>query len=153
MQQDDDWATPAKVFRTPLPVSVSPSVSSTPQSLKKTPQSTLKKTPSSDALSRTPSHTPSQTPSCTPSSQTPKQQQRYPWLETPKDAEKRLPDHPDHDPRTLCIIATKLTLDIPPAAYSKFTDFERQFWDIKSKHWYISLLMHIGTLLYFSKRV
>lgn len=39
-----------------------------------------------------------------------------------RDGKKHRPAHPDYDPRTL---------HIPPAAKSKFTPFEKQFWDIK----------------------
>ena len=43
-----------------------------------------------------------------------------------RDAEKRPIDHPDYDPRTLYI---------PQSAWSKFTAFEKQYWQIKSKMW------------------
>lgn len=50
---------------------------------------------------------------------------RYPWLATLRDAQQRLESDPDYDPRTLYI---------PPAAFNKLTDFEKQFWEIKAKH-------------------
>jgi DNA mismatch repair protein MSH6 len=54
-----------------------------------------------------------------------KNAERYAWLEFPKDAQKREPSDPDYDPRTL---------HIPGQDYRKFTDFEKQYWDVKSKH-------------------
>lgn len=53
-------------------------------------------------------------------------EERYQWLVTVKDAEGRLESDPDYDPRTLFI---------PSSAWSKFTSFEKQYWDIKSKMW------------------
>jgi len=46
------------------------------------------------------------------------------WLVNVKDADGNPPDHPDYDPRTLFI---------PPNAWSKFSPFEKQYWEIKSK--------------------
>ena len=51
---------------------------------------------------------------------------RYSWLLDIKDAEKRAPGDPDYDPRTLYV---------PPTAWKSFTPFEKQFWEIKAKHW------------------
>jgi len=59
---------------------------------------------------------------------------RYSWLENIRDADGNPVGHPDYDPRTLYI---------PPAAWSKFTAFEKQFWEIKSKHW--------DTVVFFKK--
>lgn len=53
-------------------------------------------------------------------------EERYQWLVTIKDAEKRLESDPDYDPRTLYV---------PSSAWAKFTPFETQYWDIKSKMW------------------
>ncbi|EGW32474.1 mismatch repair ATPase MSH6 [Spathaspora passalidarum NRRL Y-27907] len=53
-------------------------------------------------------------------------EERYQWLVNIKDAEKRTPDDPEYDSRTLYI---------PQAAWSKFTAFEKQYWEIKSKMW------------------
>ncbi|KAF8925476.1 DNA mismatch repair protein msh6, partial [Dissophora ornata] len=50
---------------------------------------------------------------------------RYRWLLDIKDAEGNPIGSPDYDPRTLYI---------PNIAWDKFTDFERQFWEIKGKH-------------------
>ncbi|KAF9189926.1 DNA mismatch repair protein msh6 [Haplosporangium sp. Z 767] len=50
---------------------------------------------------------------------------RYKWLLEIKDAQKNPISSPDYDPRTLYI---------PQSAWDKFTDFERQFWEIKGNH-------------------
>jgi len=52
--------------------------------------------------------------------------QRYPWLANILDADRHPPDHPDYDPRTIYI---------PPLAWSKFSPFEKQYWEIKQNHW------------------
>lgn len=51
---------------------------------------------------------------------------RYSWLAHMQDADRNPVDHPDYDPRTLYI---------PPNAWSKFSPFEKQYWEIKSKFW------------------
>lgn len=61
-------------------------------------------------------------------------EERYQWLVDIRDAEKRPIDHPDYDPRTLYI---------PQSAWSKFTAFEKQYWQIKSKMW--------NTVVFFQK--
>lgn len=53
-------------------------------------------------------------------------EERYQWLVDIRDAEKRPITDPDYDPRTLYI---------PPSAWAKFTAFEKQYWEIKSKMW------------------
>ncbi|SCU90440.1 LADA_0F04104g1_1 [Lachancea dasiensis] len=53
-------------------------------------------------------------------------EQRYQWLVDEQDANGRSTDDPDHDPRTLYI---------PPSAWAKFTPFEKQYWEIKSRMW------------------
>lgn len=63
-----------------------------------------------------------------------KNEERYKWLENPRDGEKRSPDHPDYDPSTLFI---------PPSAMAKFSNFERQYWEIKCQHF--------DTVLFFQK--
>lgn len=60
--------------------------------------------------------------------------ERYPWLATIRDKDKRLPDDPDYDPRTLFI---------PPAAWNKFSPFEKQYWEIKQNLW--------DTIVFFKK--
>jgi DNA mismatch repair protein MSH6 len=55
-----------------------------------------------------------------------KNESRYAWLLDIHDADNRPMDHPDYDPRTLAV---------PPSAWRDFTPFERQFWEIKAKHW------------------
>ncbi|KAJ3046943.1 DNA mismatch repair protein msh6, partial [Rhizoclosmatium hyalinum] len=61
-------------------------------------------------------------------------QDRYAFLLDERDADKNRPGEPSYDPRTLYI---------PPSAWSKFTPFEHQFWEIKSKHW--------DTVVFFKK--
>jgi DNA mismatch repair protein MSH6 len=51
---------------------------------------------------------------------------RYSWLANMQDADRNPPDHPDYDERTLYI---------PPLAWTKFSPFEKQYWEIKSKFW------------------
>ncbi|ORX63094.1 hypothetical protein DM01DRAFT_208046 [Hesseltinella vesiculosa] len=43
-----------------------------------------------------------------------------------RDADRNRPNDADYDPRTLFV---------PASAWSKFTPFEKQFWEIKSKNW------------------
>jgi DNA mismatch repair protein MSH6 len=59
---------------------------------------------------------------------------RYPWLANLKDIDRNAPDHPDYDPRTVYI---------PPLAWSKFSAFETQYWEIKQKFW--------DTIVFFKK--
>lgn len=61
-------------------------------------------------------------------------EERYEWLENIKDAEKRSPQDPEYDSRTIFI---------PPLAWLKFTAFEKQYWEIKSKMW--------DTVVFFKK--
>ncbi|KAL9001712.1 MAG: hypothetical protein Q9188_005324 [Gyalolechia gomerana] len=60
--------------------------------------------------------------------------QRYPWLAQITDADRNPPGHPDYDPRTVYI---------PPLAWSKFSPFEKQYWEIKQKFW--------DTIVFFKK--
>ncbi|GES62455.1 DNA mismatch repair protein msh6 [Aspergillus terreus] len=80
-------------------------------------------------------------PSSKPSSGTVKQkahvtepEQRYPWLANIRDIDGHPPGHPDYDPRTIYI---------PPLAWSKFSPFEKQYWEIKQKFW--------DTVVFFKK--
>lgn len=61
-------------------------------------------------------------------------EQRYPWLASITDADRNPPGHPEYDPRTVYI---------PPLAWSKFTAFEKQYWEIKQKFW--------DTIVFFKK--
>ncbi|KAK6455517.1 mismatch repair ATPase MSH6 [Scheffersomyces xylosifermentans] len=61
-------------------------------------------------------------------------EERYHWLVEIRDGEKRTIDHPEYDPRTL---------HVPQSAWSKFTAFEKQYWEIKSKMW--------NTVVFFKK--
>ncbi|KAL6876927.1 DNA repair protein [Trichoderma novae-zelandiae] len=60
--------------------------------------------------------------------------ERYPWLANIRDKEKRSPTDPDYDPRTIFI---------PPAAWAKFSPFEKQYWEIKQDLW--------DTIVFFKK--
>lgn len=53
-------------------------------------------------------------------------EERYHWLVEERDATGRPVTDPQHDPRTLYI---------PSSAWNKFTPFEKQYWEIKSKMW------------------
>ncbi|KAI9335459.1 putative DNA mismatch repair protein Msh6 [Obelidium mucronatum] len=59
---------------------------------------------------------------------------RYAWLLDEKDADKKRPGEEGYDPRSLYI---------PQSAWAKFSPFENQFWEIKSKHW--------DTVVFFKK--
>ncbi|KAJ6017837.1 DNA mismatch repair protein msh6 [Penicillium sp. IBT 35674x] len=59
---------------------------------------------------------------------------RYPWLANIKDIDGNPQGHPDYDPRTIYI---------PPLAWSKFSPFEKQYWEIKQKFW--------DTVVFFKK--
>lgn len=61
-------------------------------------------------------------------------EKRYPWLANMQDADRNPVDHPDYDPRTLFI---------PSGAWSNFSAFEKQYWEIKSKFW--------DTIVFFKK--
>lgn len=61
-------------------------------------------------------------------------EERYQWLVNIKDSEKRTPDDPNYDLRTLYI---------PSSAWAKFTAFEKQYWEIKGKMW--------DTVVFFKK--
>ena len=61
-------------------------------------------------------------------------EQRHQWLVNIVDADRNPPGHPDFDPRTIYI---------PPLAWSKFSPFEKQYWEIKQKFW--------DTIVFFKK--
>ncbi|MCJ1470515.1 DNA mismatch repair protein msh6 [Pseudocyphellaria aurata] len=61
-------------------------------------------------------------------------EQRYAWLAAITDADRNPPGHPDYDPRTVYI---------PPLAWTKFSPFEKQYWEIKQKLW--------DTIVFFKK--
>lgn len=61
-------------------------------------------------------------------------EQRYTWLANLRDADKNPPDHQDYDPRTVYI---------PPLAWSNFSAFEKQYWEIKQNLW--------DTIVFFKK--
>lgn len=59
---------------------------------------------------------------------------RYPWLASIRDIDGNRPGDPEYDPRTIYI---------PPLAWSKFSPFEKQYWEIKQKFW--------DTVVFFKK--
>ncbi|KAL1907153.1 DNA mismatch repair protein msh6 [Sporothrix stenoceras] len=59
---------------------------------------------------------------------------RYTWLAHIRDMDKHEPGHPDFD---------KGTIYIPPNAWTKFSPFEKQYWEIKQKLY--------DTILFFKK--
>lgn len=61
-------------------------------------------------------------------------EKRHPWLANIQDAERRSPDHPDYDPRTIYV---------PPMALKNLSPFEQQYWEIKKNLW--------DTVVFFKK--
>ncbi|BCS20976.1 mismatch repair ATPase MSH6 [Aspergillus puulaauensis] len=78
----------------------------------------------------------SKSPSSTakPKAHTTEPEQRYPWLANLRDIDGHPIGDPEYDPRTLYI---------PPLAFSKFSPFEKQYWEIKQKFW--------DTVVFFKK--
>ncbi|KAG0643024.1 muts domain V-domain-containing protein [Tuber brumale] len=68
--------------------------------------------------------TPRPQPPAAPTGRKDRDEVRYYWLVDIKDADGNTPDHPDYDPRTLFV---------PPSAWLKFSPFEKQYWEIKSR--------------------
>lgn len=80
-------------------------------------------------------------PTHTPKASTGKQkahtrepEDRYPWLVKPSDINRNPLGHPDYDPSTVYV---------PPSAFSAFSAFEKQYWEIKQKLW--------DTVVFFKK--
>ncbi|KAL7314276.1 DNA mismatch repair protein msh6 [Mucor circinelloides] len=63
-----------------------------------------------------------------------KNDERYQWLQNQKDLDGNPIDSPEYNPRTLYV---------PPSAWNKFTPFEKQYWEVKHKHW--------DTIVFFKK--
>lgn len=61
-------------------------------------------------------------------------EERYSWLANLRDIDGHPIGHPEYDPRTLYI---------PPLAWSRFSPFEKQYWEIKQKFW--------DTVVFFKK--
>lgn len=53
-------------------------------------------------------------------------EKRHIWLTNILDADRKSPDDPEYDPRTLFV---------PPGAWNSFSAFEKQYWEIKHKFW------------------
>ncbi|KAL4763730.1 mismatch repair ATPase MSH6 [Aspergillus foveolatus] len=83
-------------------------------------------------ITRTTSKTSSS--SAKPKAHTTEPEQRYPWLANIRDIDGHPIGDPEYDPRTLYI---------PPLAWSKFSPFEKQYWEIKQKFW--------DTVVFFKK--
>ncbi len=69
-----------------------------------------------------------------PKAHTKEPEDRYTWLADIRDIDRHPREHPDYDPRTLYI---------PPLAWTKFSPFEKQYWEIKQKFW--------DTIVFFKK--
>ncbi|GAN01573.1 DNA mismatch repair protein Msh6 [Mucor ambiguus] len=63
-----------------------------------------------------------------------KNDERYYWLQNQKDLDGNPIDSAEYNPRTLYV---------PPSAWDKFTPFEKQYWEVKHKHW--------DTIVFFKK--
>ncbi|KAG9233635.1 muts domain V-domain-containing protein [Amylocarpus encephaloides] len=61
-------------------------------------------------------------------------EKRYSWLANLQDLDRNPIGHPDYDPRTVYI---------PPVAFSNFSPFEKQYWEIKQKFF--------DTIVFFKK--
>ena len=61
-------------------------------------------------------------------------EQRYAWLADIRDMDRNRPGDPNYDPRTIYI---------PPMAWTNFSPFEKQYWEIKQKFW--------DTIVFFKK--
>lgn len=61
-------------------------------------------------------------------------EKRYTWLANLQDMDRNPIGHPDYDPRTVYV---------PPAAWAKFSAFEKQYWEIKQKFY--------DTIVFFKK--
>lgn len=81
-----------------------------------------------------PTQTTSAKPKPKPKAHTKEPEDRYPWLAKLMDINKHPPGHPEFDPTSIYI---------PPAAWSKFSAFEKQYWEIKQKLW--------DTVVFFKK--
>lgn len=69
-----------------------------------------------------------------PKAHTTEPEQRYTWLADIVDADRNKPGSADYDPRTIYI---------PPIAWTKFSPFEKQYWEIKKNLW--------DTIVFFKK--
>lgn len=118
--------------------SSSPNVSEKPNSAKKTPNKDLaeKFTANSSYSVDLKPEVPRKPVSTATSKKsfTKENEERYQWLVNIKDAQKRSVGDPEYDSRTLYI---------PQSAWSSFTAFEKQYWEIKSKMW--------DTVVFFKK--
>lgn len=97
------------------PSQKTPKGSSNPSSSPSVKKPTFKRSPTSNSLSK-PKH----------SKFNKQNEERYQWIVDLRDAQGRAPSDPEYDPRTLYI---------PSSAWNKFTPFEKQYWEIKSKMW------------------
>lgn len=105
---------------------------STAQQWKYDPNASASQTPRPEKTR--PSQTASSKPRPKPKAHTSEPEDRYPWLAKLLDVNKRPPGHPEFDPTSIYI---------PPAAWAKFSAFEKQYWEIKQKLW--------DTVVFFKK--
>ncbi|KAI0179088.1 DNA mismatch repair protein Msh6 [Hypoxylon sp. FL1284] len=69
-----------------------------------------------------------------PKAHTREPEDRYPWLANITDIDRHPPGHPDYNPSTVYV---------PSSAWSRFSAFEKQYWEIKQKLW--------DTVVFFKK--
>lgn len=113
---------------------VKPRTPKTPKTAKNTSSLLSKFSSGSAHKTQAKNSTPKQMPTPTRSSPTKADEERYQWLLDIRDADGHPTDHPDYDPRTLFV---------PKDAWKKFTPFEKQYWEVKSKMW--------NTVVFFKK--
>ncbi|KAI9471166.1 DNA mismatch repair protein msh6 [Coemansia mojavensis] len=90
--------------------------------------------PQSPTPARSPPRTPTDAKRARASAFAKKNEERYSWLEDVRDAQGLRPTEAGYDKRTLLI---------PQSAWKAFSPFERQYWEIKSRHW--------DTVVFFKK--
>ena len=94
----------------------------------------IEPTAARSAAARVPQDASRSKPKPKPKAHTKEPEDRYPWLATLMDINKNPTGHPDFDPTSIYI---------PPAAWNKFSPFEKQYWEIKQKLW--------DTVVFFKK--
>jgi len=77
---------------------------------------------------------PASAPKSKPKAHTKEPETRHPWLANILDSSKNPPGHPDFDPGSIYV---------PPHAWTKFSAFEKQYWEIKKNLW--------DTVVFFKK--
>lgn len=110
---------------TPAPTNTSATTGLTPSAARFafTPSTNTNFTPRGNLLAK---GKPAATPKTTSKKDDGKDDGRYKWLVDVRDGDGNKPGHPEYDSRTLFI---------PPTAWKHFSPFEKQYWEIKSKHY------------------